>query len=504
MIVHSLAIKDKLKYLMFSFCQTTADGSHFHLDGSSAKERTARYTDHAPSHVNYTTIAGTTTSQTLYNTSLQTLYNTTPHMNNVTSQTLYNISLQTLYNTTPHDMYNATSQNLYNTSHILYNNTVQTLYSPTPHVTKVLRSEPVSGQAAGDAGGTHSLATVSMLDVESLETWNRSQANVPVLALKLQRNLRTGAHLQTHARSTKRSHLVGLNIMTTYLELQSDSISRFLTGRGMLNFQGASRRQTVLRTALRAHKASSSSGSNGRSRQDQAGVFRTLVAARRTAGVALTSARRRRQSEVLWSTSQPPGREYMKLEPSEVHDEILVIIGTGDVVGGVYNEPLDPSGRYDLYLVSCSEWVSVTKCSASTKSTVYMPNEPFKSGKMGTDWRTANIIAVVVSVLLALVVAVTVLCLRIFNKTPRWYLRRKDMSPSETNIAFALAPKSGIERHWSDISQLDQKRHIVTGRELLPADQVTALESLFMKSFFHDVHTPWTFINRQQTEKYNL
>ncbi|XP_025087846.1 uncharacterized protein LOC112560298 [Pomacea canaliculata] len=72
--------------------RTTADGSHFHLDGSSAKERTARYTDHAPSHVNYTTIAGTTTSQTLYNTSLQTLYNTTPHMNNVTSQTLYNIS----------------------------------------------------------------------------------------------------------------------------------------------------------------------------------------------------------------------------------------------------------------------------------------------------------------------------------------------------------------------------------------------------------------------------
>ncbi|PVD33666.1 hypothetical protein C0Q70_04924 [Pomacea canaliculata] len=393
--------------------------------------------------------------------------------------------LQTLYNTTPHDMYNATSQNLYNTSNILYNNTVQTLYSPTPHVTKVLRSEPVSGQAAGDAGGTHSLATVSMLDVESLETWSRSQANVPVLALKLQRNLRTGAHLQTHARSTKRSHLVGLNIMTTYLELQSDSISRFLTGRGMLNFQGASRRQTVLRTALRAHKARSSSGSNGRSRQDQAGVFRTLVAARRTAGVALTSARRRRQSEVLWNTSQPPGREYMKLEPSEVHDEILVIIGTGDVVGGVYNEPLDPSGRYDLYLVSCSVWVSVTKCSASTKSTVHMPNEPFKSGKMGTDWRTANIIAVVVSVLLALAVAVTVLCLRIFNKTPRWYLRRKICRlPRPTSLL--RWPRSLASRDTGAISPSWTRSVILSRAE--NCFQLTSLPTYFSGTGYHSIY----------------
>lgn len=183
--------------------------------------------------------------------------------------------------------------------------------------------------------------------------------------------------------------------------------------------------------------------------------------------------------------AQVPGYVTAQLDPRNVTERRVLVIGDGQQYGGFVNYALEPGRQYQVYYVVISTLNNVTKFSfskmARTVNTL-VPTTPMQSTEKPAQSEDDN--GVLIGIILALVFVIIIIIILIFVII--WWRRRRDslLKPPYIELDEGQKPKPAVpkevyepEKYWNQITSLRESRYIVVGRECLSDSQLVPVST---------------------------
>ncbi|CAI9718057.1 receptor-type tyrosine-protein phosphatase kappa-like [Octopus vulgaris] len=157
------------------------------------------------------------------------------------------------------------------------------------------------------------------------------------------------------------------------------------------------------------------------------------------------------------TVKQPPGTLVAKLTPMYLDAPINFKVGDSKIYGGVVNPPLSNNSCYQIFYILYSSLNNVTKFNFSstkgaTKSIV--PTPPL------------GLAAILIPVFILLIVIVAILLFFLYRKY-RWCKPSpKEIFTIKTEDYVLPENTNDLEKHWTSIRSLNERRHLVIHDDL--------------------------------------